>query len=441
LKNNLESLIENFFYKKENVIDSLKIKNIIIKEYIKHEKNIIEQSEGQKKLINHIQNALKNIDKEEYGILSITPSNKSDMAVVVRFNDKEEIESARSKIKKAIKTDGVILSDEIAQKYDSSIKVTSVTSGDDKVYVVYKFDTGSREGLALEHIMSFLLTKKVTDQLKNRLDLPPDASKEDIIARLKGDYKDLLKIAIEGKKLVLQQIGEIKEAESIGSINSKADLILTAVSGERVGLSIKLVTEEGREVRFTYNKNLGYGDEQEENLVKSPSGKPWWLIGRQILAKKKGKSYSPGKDDFEPPSWMIKEKEQKTDAYKESMEEVYLKLRETYVNNLRRLKLKEIVAIVNEAHLGGGEEQETYEKLFVLSSDAEGIRLEASDGSEKPDIEKIKAAAMDKSDIIKTDGAKIIIDIPGMSPLTIHGLKFHNNMLSSKRDDLKIKTR
>jgi hypothetical protein len=42
---------------------------------------------------------------------------------------------------------------------------------------------------------------------------------------------------------------------------------------------------------------------------------------------------------------------------------------------------------------------------------------------------------------VKTDGARIIIDIPGMSPLTIHGLKFHSNMLSSKHDDLKIKTR
>jgi hypothetical protein len=50
-------------------------------------------------------------------------------------------------------------------------------------------------------------------------------------------------------------------------------------------------------------------------------------------------------------------------------------------------------------------------------------------------------SGMNKADIVKTDGARIIIDIPGMSPLTIHGLKFHNNMLSSKRDDLKIKTR
>jgi hypothetical protein len=48
---------------------------------------------------------------------------------------------------------------------------------------------------------------------------------------------------------------------------------------------------------------------------------------------------------------------------------------------------------------------------------------------------------MTKSDIVKQDGARIIIDIPGMSPLTIHGLKFQNNMLSSTMNDLKIKTR
>jgi len=419
LLNNLEYLIENFFNKKHNVL---------------------EQSEGQKQLLKHIQDSLSGIEKEKLGILSVTPSNKSDMAIVVRFSDKEEIEKARSKIKSRVKQSGIVLKDELAQKYDSAIKVTSVSSAEDKVYIVYKFDTGSREGLALEHIIGFLLTGKVTDQLKNRLDLPPESGKEDIIARLKGDYKDLLKIGLQGKKLILDKVDGVLKAESVGSINSKADLILTTNTGEKVGLSIKLVTEEGREVRFTYNKNLGYGDEQDDNLVRSPSGKPWWLIGRQILAKKKGRSYSPKAEDFEPPSWMVKEKDNKTDAYKESMEEVYTKLRETYVNNLRRLKLKQLVDIVNEAHLGGGEEQEEYEKLYVLSSDKDGIRLEDSLLG-KPDIEKIKMSGMNKADIVKTDGARIIIDIPGMSPLTIHGLKFHNNMLSSKRDDLKIKTR
>ena len=49
--------------------------------------------------------------------------------------------------------------------------------------------------------------------------------------------------------------------------------------------------------------------------------------------------------------------------------------------------------------------------------------------------------AMNKNDIVKQEDSLIIIDIPGMTPLTIHSVKFHSNMLSGKRDDLKIKTR
>jgi hypothetical protein len=120
------------------------------------------------------------------------------------------------------------------------------------------------------------------------------------------------------------------------------------------------------------------------------------------------------------------------------MEEVYEKLREVFVNNLRRMKLKELVEMVNEAHLG--ENEEDYEELLVLVSDVDGLRLENQEEA-KPDIEKIKNSGMTKNDIVKQDGARIIIDIPGMEPLTIHGLKFQNNMLSSSRNDLKIKTR
>ena len=48
---------------------------------------------------------------------------------------------------------------------------------------------------------------------------------------------------------------------------------------------------------------------------------------------------------------------------------------------------------------------------------------------------------LNKADIVKQEDSLIIIDIPGMTPLTIHSVKFHSNMLSGKRDDLKIKTR
>ncbi len=438
MKQNLESLIDNFFLTEET--KKINLEKIILLEFEKYQKKLSEQSSGQKEILDHIKNSIEKIDKEENGIVSISPSNKSDTAIVVRFENKDDIEKGRNIIKKAVKKDGLKLTDELAQKYDSSIEVTAVETGVDRVYIVYKYDIGSREGLALEHVVAFLLTKKVTDQLKDRLNLSPDADKEQVVDALKTSFKDVLMVGLKGKKLIEQKIGKVVKAESVGSVNSKADLILMTESGKKYGLSIKLVTEEGRGVRFTYNKNLGYGDEKDDNLVKNPSGKPWWLVGRQILAKKLGKSYSPKQDDFEPPSWMVKEKENKTDAYKESMEKVYEMVREVYVNNLRNLKFKELVAIVNEAQQGSQEEQSDYEQLLVLASDADGIRLEEN-GASKPDIQKIKDSGMTKKDLVKTEGANIIIEIPGLSPLTIHGLKFHNNMLSSKRDDLKIKTR
>jgi hypothetical protein len=397
-----------------------------------------EELELQEKLVQHIKDRLSKLDNED--IISVTPSNKSDMALVVRFDSKEAITSGREKVKKAIKGSGISLEDRLIPKYDSSEDCTEVSysDGSGRVYIVYKYDIGSREGLALEHVMGLLLTGKITDELKNRLDLPPEASKEEIKEKLKGDYADVLEVALKGKRLVEKEIGKIASSESLGSVNSKADLILTTQDDVKYGLSIKLVTEEGRELRFTYNKNLGYGDEVEDNLVKNPTGKPWWIVGRQIFAKKLGKSYNPAKDDFEPPSWMQKAKESKKDLYKESMEEVYEQLRAVFVDNLRRIKLKDLVSMVNEAHLG--ENEEDYEKLLVLVSDVDGVRLEEQ-GFQKPDIQKIKELGLSKKDIVKTDGAKIIIDIPGMEELTIHGLKFQNNMLSSSMNDLKIKTR
>jgi len=401
-----------------------------------------EELEKQEQLKKQVQDSLSKLDFESLSIISVTPSNKSDMALVIRFEDKENIEKARKKVVNAIKSDGISVENRYIPKYDSSIECTEVSykDGSGRIYLVYKYDIGSREGLALEHVVALVLTGKITDELKNRLDLPPEASKQEVKEKLKGEYSDVLDIALQGKKLIEDKLGKIASTKSLGSKNSKADLILTTESGNREGLSIKLVTEEGRELRFTYNRNLGYGDEQEENIVKNPNGKPWWMVGRQIFAKKLGRVYTPKSEDFEPPSWMEKAKEDRSDLYKEAMEEVYEKVREVFVSNLRSMKLKELVNMVNDAQLGDEDERTSYDKLYVLVSDVDGIRLEEKDRS-KPDIEKIRASNMGKKDIVKTDGAKIIIDIPGLDPLTIHGLKFHSNMLSSKRDDLKIKTR
>lgn len=399
-----------------------------------------EELEKQEELKTYIFDNLEKLDKDDLEIVSITPSNKSDMAIVVRCEDKKNINIVRNKVQSALSDKTIQIDTRIIPKYDSSNECSEISykDGSGRIYIVYKYDIGSREGLALEHVVGMVLTGKITDELKNRLDLPPEASKDEVKQKLKGDFSDVFQVALEGKKLVQDELGKISDYESLGSVNSKADLILTDLNGSKFGLSIKLVTEEGRELRFTYNKNLGYGDEEEENLVKNPSGEPWWLVGRKIFADKLGRSYKPKQDDFEVPSWMEKAKEDKKDLYKESMEEVYEKLRAVFVSNLRQMKLKDLVAMVKEAHSGSKEERDTYQKLYVLVSDVDGIRLEEK-GQETPDMEQI--AGMSKKKLVMTDGAKIIIAIPGMEDLTIHGLKFHSNMLSSKRDDLKIKTR
>ena len=135
---------------------------------------------------------------------------------------------------------------------------------------------------------------------------------------------------------------------------------------------------------------------------------------------------------------MVKAKESHPDKYKEAMEEVYAKIREVLTQNLKRLRLKELVDMVNEAHLGVADERNEYDGFLKLTSTSEGVKL-VSQKEAKPDVTKLKS--MNKNDIIRNEGANIIIDIPGLDPLTIHSVKFHSNMLSDKRDDLKIKTR
>lgn len=405
-------------------------------EQIQH--GLEEELANQEKLMSHVKDLLSDVKG-----ISVTTSNKGDMALVVRVDDKEDIDATRKSVRAALKGEGMTLEDKLVAKYDPSIECTiaEYSDGSGRVYVVYKYDIGSREGLALEHVMQFLLTRKITDELKNRLDLPAEASKEEVKQKLKGDFADSLDVALKGKKLIEKHIGQVVNAESVGSANNKADLILTTQDGKKVGLSIKLVTEEGRGVRFTYNKNLGYGDETDDNLVKNPSGKPWWIVGRQIFASKVGsRKYNPGVEDYEPPAWMEKAKETHPDLYKEAMSEVYEKVRDILTTNLRRLKLKELVSMVQEAQLGGEEEREGYDSFFVLTSTSDGVKLEAQGGG-KPDIQKIKASGMNKTDLVKQEDSNIVIDIPGLDPLTIHSVKFHSNMLSGDKQNLKIKTR
>jgi hypothetical protein len=398
-----------------------------------------EQFSNQEDFLNSLYKQINSL--KDLGIVSVTSSNKSDFGIVVRFEDNESLRKGVKTLKAAIKSPDVTLTSEHIPKFYSAEDVTRVErkDGTAMAYIIYKADLAIRDGLALEQIVKYVLSGEVDEQLKNRIDLSPNASNSDVKNKLKTDYRDVYKIALIGKKKILNAIGEISKAESVGSQSSKADLVLYTPENKKYGLSIKLVEEEGRDVRFTYNKNLGYGDEEDDNLVGNPTGKPWWMVGRQIFAKKLGRSYKPKSDDIECPSWMTKAKEDKPDVYREAMEEVYAKVREVLTTNLKRLRLKELVDLVREAQLGVEKERNNYDGFMKLTSTSEGVKLVLQKEA-KPDIEKIRSG-ISKNDIIKTQGAKIIISIPGMEELVIHGVKFHSNMLSDDKQNLKIKTR
>jgi len=208
---------------------------------------------------------------EDLGIVSVTSSNKSEFGIVVRFEDNESLRKGVKTLKAALKSPDVTLTSEHIPKFYSAEDVTRIErkDGTAMAYIVYKADLAIRDGLALEQIVRYLLTGEVDEQLKNRIDLSPGASDGDVKKKLKTDFRDVYHIALIGKKKIHKAIGEIAKAESVGSQSSKADLVLYTPNGKKYGLSIKLVEEEGRDVRFTYNKNLGYGDEEEDNLSQS----------------------------------------------------------------------------------------------------------------------------------------------------------------------------
>ena len=78
-----------------------------------------EEMANQEKLMSDIKKSLSNVDG-----ISVTTSNKSDMAIVVRVDDKDQIEKVRKKVRSAIKGGGISLEDKLVKKFDPSIECT-----------------------------------------------------------------------------------------------------------------------------------------------------------------------------------------------------------------------------------------------------------------------------------------------------------------------------
>jgi hypothetical protein len=137
---------------------------------------------------------------------------------------------------------------------------------------------------------------------------------------------------------------------------------------------------------------------------------------------------------------MKKAKEDHPDIYRETMSELYERIRSVMMDNLKRKKLSELANFVREANLGNEEERKQYSGFYKLTILGDDVKL-YSISSMKPDVGEIKLSGMKGRDAVKSDGSVIIVAVPGMPELEIHSVKFRSNMLSSKHGDLKIKTR
>jgi hypothetical protein len=243
-----------------------------------------------------------------------------------------------------------------------------------------------------------------------------------------------------------KEVGDVVAAESVGSTGNKADLVLTVDNGKKYGLSIKYSSGDDQN-KYKVNKNLGYGDEEGELVYNPKGGVAWWIIGRKLFLEKLkkggafgGKQYNPKSDEFEAPEWMKKAKEDHPDVYRETMSELYERIRTVMMDNLKRKKMSELANFVREANLGNEEERKQYSGFYKLTILGDDVKL-YSISSMKPDVGEIKLSGMKGRDAVKSDGSVIIVAVPGMPELKIHSVKFRSNMLSSKHGDLKIKTR
>jgi hypothetical protein len=377
------------------------------------------------------------------GFVSVLPSNKTPNSLAVRFEDDESLEKGISKIKSALKSGGYKLQDERILKFDNKRDTTNVLkNGEVIAKVFYRVDIAEREGLAYEHIIGFVLTGKETDQLKNRIDLGPSASREDILTKLKSDkFKDLFKSALEAKPLIVNKVGKIVSAESVGSTNNKADFILKTSDGKMVGLSAKYATGE-KDNEYKMNKVLGFGTE-DDSLVLNPDGDPWWVVGRKTFLEKlktntgnfKDKTYDPDYESLDAPAWMVSAKEKNPDVYKETMEEIYGTIRNILTKNLKRMRADDLLAFVREADVGKDEENENYDMFVKVKDGPSGLSV--TDIS----LKSGNSNNFNPKEVVVQDRSDIIIQIPGMQKLTINSVKFKSDMLSSKAGDLKIKTR
>ncbi len=398
--------------------------------------------------------------KDEFGISSVVRTGKND--VYVRFATKKDRSMGVSGVKGLLSKNGLIVNDRKLSSH--SIPVSYVSKVDDNssriVKIVYKYDIQTRTGLAFEHILAYVITNRITEKLKKSIDLPKDATDDEVKATLNSDkWREYTNTrAPAAYDSIKREFGEVEDAIVAGGTGSKADLVLTVNDGKKVGISLKLAIASTN--IYIYNKDIGDGTESK-SLIPSPTGEPWWMVGRKRffneLRKKKdfpdNISYNPSSSDYNPPDWMLLAKKQYSQTYDEVVMNLFTEIRNKLFDSLGNMTLESLADIVEEAHLGKASPNEERMPLYKLASSRSGISLKEVPQT-TPNMVEIELNKLTPIDMVRfkqsipskakpesRNLSTIIIDIPGMHKVYINSIKFRSNLLATNKGNLKIKTR
>lgn len=350
------------------------------------------------------------------------------------------------------------------------------------IEVGHKFEHKSAWGLAQENILAYVLDPKQIVKLTKRLGQPLNKSAKEVDDLLASDEWISMRNMAENAKKVIEEkfgTGNIQSAEVVGGKGGKEDVILTLKtpwqsglgeeSWSKIFISSKLALS-GKNP-FIANIDLGNGvkttgtfpvvdkNGNKVNLIPNRDGVPWWQTVRSRLAENllQKPEYKENKEkivnyissmktssaDTKLPDWFAKaylEEDTNNEDYKSILAKFYAELRDIFNDNLRKLSKEELAQIVRYAYYGKRTKESP--PLFKITMSPTDAKLEQV--TEMVPTETEDDGSKGRPPIISTQGrlnGQTVIDIQGMNPMIISGLKFRSTVLSSTRSDLNIKTR
>lgn len=379
--------------------------------------------------------------------------------------------------------------------YEKNGKINSVVKS---IILIHKFDSKTTKGLTQENILAYVLDRnqdlKEIRKLFGKLggvtqSKNLDEIKIEIDSLLRNpEWEPFYNMALNAKEQIEKKFGKVIQAKNVGGRSKKEDIIITLASPwnghETIHLSSKLALLGNNP--FVANMDLGDGinvtrtfpllenvdrkdvfadtdifllKESEDaglplpiNLVPSPYEEPWWIVVRKRLANKYLEilNKEPEKNEslitiikkylmneseikrFAPPEWFFDFRNGYESEYNSIIKEFHQEIREIFNKRLVSLSPEQLAKIVRYAYIGNRDSNAP--PLFKITMSPSRTYLEPVEVGTISDINQ-------KEPIIKTKDTQTIIDIKGMTPLIISGVKFRNHVLSSTPGDLKIKTR